>query len=637
MSGKRLALLIGNAEYQHPELRKLNAPQNDVAALETLLMHPEIGRYTARVLINGTKSAIEQAIDRMLSDGDREDTALIFFAGHGLKHENGKLYFAAIDTEPKYLGGTAVWSDWLKEQMQNSRVGCQIVLLDCCFGGAFARGHLWRGGNRVESGEELKVHDVERSGRGQVVITAADAMQFALEEDGQLDTRPPFSHFTRALTEGLASGEADRDGDGRITVDELMSYLEKKLKDMRSPQRPTKSIFGAAGGDLLFAYNPRANVGGGSDHLSTLPVDWIKQAKRYIDAEDYAKALALYQKAADAGYARAMNGLGRLYEYAHGVSQDYSKAREWYQKAAEAGDANGMSNLGELYESALGVSQDYGKARECYQKAAEAGDVDGMNNLGELYESALGVSQDYGKAREWYQKAADAGNSFAMNNLGLLYECGRGVEQDYGLAHDWFQKAAEAGNTYGMSNLGRLYECGHGVEQDYGLARDCYQKAADAGNMYSATNLGLLYMNGWGVAQDYGKAREWFQKAADAGDSSAMSNLGWLYEYGQGVEQHYRKARKWYQKAADAGNSFAMNSIGRLYKNGDGVLQDSDKARDWYQKAADAGNSSAMNNLVLLYKDGQGDEKVYSLARDRYQRAADAGDAWAMNYLGLLL
>jgi formylglycine-generating enzyme required for sulfatase activity len=256
MAGKRLALLIANAEYRHPELQKLNAPQDDVRALETLLERPDIGRYQTQVLIDATKWGMEMAIAQLLADSERDDTALVFFAGHGLKHQNGKLYFAAIDTNPEYLGPTAVSAGWLTEQMQNSQVGRQIVLLDCCFGGAFARGNVWGRGGQVESGKALEVPDLELEGRGQVVITSADAMQFALE-DGALNDKPPASHFVRALREGLETGEADcNPQDGRITIDELMSYLVRKLKILGSPQRPSKWTFGAIGGDLLFAYYP---------------------------------------------------------------------------------------------------------------------------------------------------------------------------------------------------------------------------------------------------------------------------------------------------------------------------------------------------------------------------------------------
>jgi Caspase domain len=301
MAEKRLALLIGNAEYQHGELRKLYGPHHDVQVLEALLARPEIGGYQTQVVVDGTKNEVERAIDRLLSDGQRDDTALIFFAGHGLKRENGKLYFAVADTDPEVLGSTAVSAGWLAEQMQDSRVGFQIVLLDCCFGGAFAVGNLWRG-DQVESGISLKVSNLEQRGRGQVVITAADSMQFALEGGALKEGQSPASHFTRVLVDGLKSGDADIDGDGKVTVDELMRYLEIGLENAGSPQRPTKWIFGAVGGDLLFAYNPlaqgRAEPSSKSDKL-------IKQ-QQILDLASRYETIRRLVPRADPGKTREM-------------------------------------------------------------------------------------------------------------------------------------------------------------------------------------------------------------------------------------------------------------------------------------------------------------------------------------------
>jgi hypothetical protein len=84
-------------------------------------------------------------------------------------------------------------------------------------------------------------------------------MQFAFE-DGAINGNPPTSHFTRVLVQGLKTGAADIDDDGKVTVDEVMRYLESGLREAGSLQRPTKWIFGAVGGDLLFAFNPRANA-----------------------------------------------------------------------------------------------------------------------------------------------------------------------------------------------------------------------------------------------------------------------------------------------------------------------------------------------------------------------------------------
>ena len=128
MAGQRLALLIANAAYEHPELKKLVAPQDDVLALEILLTRPDIGSYRVQVVINATTATMQRTIGRVLSKGKREDTIVLFFAGHGLKHANGKLYFAGIDTDPDNLGGTALSASWLMEEIQNSYVGRQIVL-----------------------------------------------------------------------------------------------------------------------------------------------------------------------------------------------------------------------------------------------------------------------------------------------------------------------------------------------------------------------------------------------------------------------------------------------------------------------------------------------------------------------------
>jgi hypothetical protein len=254
----RRALLIANGEYHHPELRSLDAPVTDIQALGKLLERDDIGGYHVELSLNETKSRIERRIDQLLTDSERRDVALILFAGHGIKHENGQLYFASIDTEPEYLGSTAISANWLMQQMQASTVRRQIVMLDCCFGGAVARGVVWRGGGRVESGKYLEVPNLAHEGRGQVIVTSADATQFALE-GGSLTGSLSMSHFMRALVDGLDSGNADRQPqDGLITIDELTDYLVTRLKELGSPQRPTKWVFGQISGDLVFARNPRA-------------------------------------------------------------------------------------------------------------------------------------------------------------------------------------------------------------------------------------------------------------------------------------------------------------------------------------------------------------------------------------------
>ena len=60
--------------------------------------------------------------------------------------------------------------------MTKSRSRRIVLLLDCCFGGAFARGMVHRAGESVAIKEEF-------DGQGRVVLTASRAMEYAFEGD----------------------------------------------------------------------------------------------------------------------------------------------------------------------------------------------------------------------------------------------------------------------------------------------------------------------------------------------------------------------------------------------------------------------------------------------------------------------
>lgn len=71
--------------------------------------------------------------------------------------------------------------------------------------------------------------------------------------------------------------------------------------------------------------------------------------------------------------AAIMYDIGCRYYYGQGaVAQDYAKAMEWYEKAAEAGSPDAMYQIGYLYYHGQGVNQDDGKAKEWYEKSAAA-------------------------------------------------------------------------------------------------------------------------------------------------------------------------------------------------------------------------------------------------------------------------
>ena len=122
--------------------------------------------------------------------------------------------------------------------------------------------------------------------------------------------------------------------------------------------------------------------------------------------QDCVKAIALYEKAADAGHGLAAARLGGVHFVGKscGYKKDLKKAKFWFEKGAAAGDAGSMVNLGFMHNHAMGVPKDYKKALELYRKAADLGDGQAMHNIGYMYRHGQGVPKDPKKAEEWTRK-----------------------------------------------------------------------------------------------------------------------------------------------------------------------------------------------------------------------------------------
>jgi hypothetical protein len=232
MSGK-FALIIGNTEYTDPGLAQLTAPGKDAEDFARVLKNTEIGAFDiVTVLVNEQASSVIEAIDEFFDQKKPDDLLVLYFSGHGIRDEIGSLYLAFKNTIRSRLRSTAVKSDYIKEAMDQSRSKRQVLILDCCNSGAFPQG------TKAELGGSMGMTKAFQ-GYGRFVLTASDATQFAWEGDkviGETDN----SLFTHFLVKGL-KGEADSDGDGRITVDELYDYTFHEVSRVTPKQTPTKS------------------------------------------------------------------------------------------------------------------------------------------------------------------------------------------------------------------------------------------------------------------------------------------------------------------------------------------------------------------------------------------------------------
>jgi hypothetical protein len=253
MAGRRRALIVANGEYDNAGLQQLGSPAADADALAGVLADRTISDFDVRVVRNETAHAVEAEIEDLCAEGRPDDVLLLHFSCHGLKDDSGGLYFAARNTRPDRLRSTAVPADFVQQCIRQSRSRSIVLLLDCCYGGAFGQGVA------VRSSGDANVLDSFRGGRGRAVITASNSIEYAFEGARLAEGQPAEpSVFTSALVEGLRTGEADRDEDGWIALGELYEYLFDRVRERNPKQTPSRDI--EMQGELYLAKSRRRRI-----------------------------------------------------------------------------------------------------------------------------------------------------------------------------------------------------------------------------------------------------------------------------------------------------------------------------------------------------------------------------------------
>jgi uncharacterized caspase-like protein len=244
----KYALIIGNNNYDDPKLAQLKTPAADSAALAKVLDDKTIGSFDeVTSLLNQSESQVRRAVSAFLTEKKPDDLVLLYFSGHGVLDDRGRLYLALKDTQVNLLKATSIPSSFVADEMDSCRSRRQILVLDCCHSGAFARG---------TKGDQKAITETtfEGSGFGRVVLTASDSTQYALEGD-QVIKQTDLSLFTHFLLEGLKTGEADMNNDGLIALDEWYDYTYTRVVAETPRQVPHKWSYNQQG-DLIIARNP---------------------------------------------------------------------------------------------------------------------------------------------------------------------------------------------------------------------------------------------------------------------------------------------------------------------------------------------------------------------------------------------
>ncbi len=257
MTGQRLALLVAADEFSDPGLASLRAPQVDVESLASVFEDSDIGGFTVERLVNCTSQEFRLAVNRVFAHRDPDDFVLVHVSSHGLKDATGDLFLATTDTRREHLDATSVEATYLRRQMDRSRAKAAVLLLDCCYGGAFERGMVTRSAGSVDLAHAFVA---ENEGRGRAVITASTAIEYAFEgAELTADQPAAASVFSDAIVKGLAQGAADLDGDGLVSLGELFTFVSRRVRDQSAGQTPQWWLYGMSE-ELVIARNPNPGI-----------------------------------------------------------------------------------------------------------------------------------------------------------------------------------------------------------------------------------------------------------------------------------------------------------------------------------------------------------------------------------------
>lgn len=224
----KFALLIGVSKYESSNLCTLTEAENDVRKMEEVLLHSEMcgfSRENVKLLLNPNFQAMREDIYWLFNQRRRDDLILLYLAGHGLRdRESGNLYFASSTTRENALLATSVDARFVHTTMTDSHSESQIIILDCCYSGAFSNGMLARSPDDININVDIQQY---LGGKGRAVLTSSASLQPTV--DGV---------YTTYLVQGIKTGAADEDNDGWIKIRELHNYTKKQVQISAPTMQP---------------------------------------------------------------------------------------------------------------------------------------------------------------------------------------------------------------------------------------------------------------------------------------------------------------------------------------------------------------------------------------------------------------
>ena len=312
-TGKRVALIIGNDAYPMSPLK--NAV-NDARAMEQGL---KSAGFLTVTLENAKKAEMDAAIGEFLDKLGPDDTALFFFAGHGVQIESEN-FLVPVDFPQVATISAAKFACMsvarIFDELKRKRAKRNIIILDAC------RSNPVTAKYSLEAG----LADPQDAPKESFIAFSTGPGQTASDNPNGRD-----SWFTEALADYVSQSSLT------VEINELFTRVKKRVSQAtegRQTPWTTSSL------TARFYFHPPA--GGELELESTMAEKWMEDAQLREQREEWAQAIGLFDQVVQRKPGGALETRARdrlLYVTARSNAQarfearDYAAAAGFYEQA----------------------------------------------------------------------------------------------------------------------------------------------------------------------------------------------------------------------------------------------------------------------------------------------------------------
>lgn len=521
IAANRVALLIGNSNYQHET--NLANPVNDAQLLANTFRYLSFDQVI--VVTNANRIQLNTALVQFKRLSVGAEVAVIYYSGHGMMSSSRHNYVLPTDI-PKIannanldldleLENNAILADKMVEVLTGSKI--KILILDACRDGPVAK---------LKSANKGLARMSQAETKGMLIAYATEEGKVAEDGAGKNST----------YASSLAKYFAQKDLSILAALDNVAKDVEIATKMKQSPTR-----YGNLRVDAYLNFQKKVLVSTSSSVSNVIndqPETTILITNENLNEEtDFWNSIKTSQNKSD--YESYLN------KYPFG---SFVKLAESKLVALFSFESTSLMQTDLIWRNEANTLTKFDLTE--LEKKSENCEVKPTFLLVENSKLILNKNSNIKNYFKNLKCAVDnTQNPLLIHSLATFYLKGLGTEKNTKLAFELYTKASLLGNLNSINSLGDLYFSGTEAELNLGVAFNFYKYASDLGNPAGMNSLGNMYRDAINVNQNLNKSFELYRAAALLNYGPAMNNLGNYFRKGIVVDKNPTIAFYWINKA----------------------------------------------------------------------------------------